>query len=191
MSSSFQSQGVPIARPLSDPSIRVQIPAGLSPGDQFIVHLENGSCFTVIIPTGSLPGQYLDIIVPHETQVAAPARTPDSNSEIKLSKAQIGMAGAGAAAGLLFAGPITACALAGAGAYAASRDGVAGHTAKEMGKQAFDFGVKAAELAKQKLGEAAHHLAQEAERQRLLQNGGSGTGSAPPVVHGTVVDVRK
>ena len=164
--------GLPVARPQSDPTIRVQIPAGVAPGSSFVVRLDTGEQFAVSCPAGSRPGDYLDIIVPHREGSGAggAAAAAGSGSEsVTLSKAQVGLAGAGAAAGLLLAGPITAVALAGAGAYAASKDGAAGATAKEFGKKAFDFGTKAAAMAKEKLTEAATHVAAEAERRRQLQ----------------------
>jgi len=162
---------LPVARPQSDPTIRVQIPTGVAAGGQFVVRLESGENFAVTAPPGSRPGDFLDIIIPPHTPPSAGGGSDISADNVKLTKAQIGLAGAGAAAGLLLAGPITACALAGAGAYAASKDGTA---AKEMGKKAFDFGKRAAEAAKEKLTEAAQHLAAEAERRRQIGNNGAG-----------------
>jgi len=174
--------GLAVARPLTDPTIRVQIPAGTQPGQAFVIRLDNGEQFSVTCPPGSHGGDFLDIVCPRETP-PAPAGSGGAADNIKLSKAQVGLAGAGAAAGLLLAGPLTAVALAGAGAYAASKEGPAGASAKELGKKAFDLGSRAAAMAKEKLTEAASHVAAEADRQRQrqLQSQGSAASASTPV----------
>jgi len=132
------------------------------------------------------PGQFIDIIVPHESPAPAPGGggaggLGEGTGEVRLSKAQVGLAGAGAVAGLVLAGPLTACALAGAGAYAASRDDATGATAKALGDRAFDMGKKAAAAAKAKAIELAAHVAAEADRQRMLHNSSSSGEPVPTV----------
>ena len=166
------ASSLPVARPASDPTIRVQIPIGVAPGSPFLVRLDSGESFSVICPQSSRPGDWLDIVIPHSDRGSGGGGGGGGAGELKVSKAQLGLAGAGAAAGLLLAGPLTAVALAGAGAYAASKEG----SAREAGKKAFEWGSKAAAVAKDKLIEAGSHMAAEAERQRQIHNGAS-----PPV----------
>ena len=164
---------LPVARPASDPTIRVQIPVGVSPGSPFLVRLDSGEQFSVTCPQTSRPGDWLDIVIPHSDRGSGGVGGGGGGTgELKVSKAQVGLAGAGAAAGFILAGPLTAVALAGAGAYAASKEG----SAREAGKKAFEWGSKAAAVAKDKLIEAGGRMAAEAERQRQIHNGAS-----PPV----------
>jgi hypothetical protein len=182
---------LPTARPVTDPTIRVQIPEGCGPGSRFNVRLDSGMQVQVTVPAGMHAGQFIDIIVPHESPASAPGGGGgggggEGTGEVRLSKAQVGLAGAGAVAGLVLAGPLTACALAGAGAYAASRDDATGATAKALGDRAFDMGKRAAAAAKAKAIEMAAHVAAEADRQRMLHSSSSSSGEPVPTVAAVV-----
>jgi hypothetical protein len=40
---------------------KIQIPCGLQPGDSFIVTPANGRIFTVIVPEGAEPGNFIQV----------------------------------------------------------------------------------------------------------------------------------
>jgi hypothetical protein len=150
------------AYPVESQVSKILIPPGLSPGDTFIYTPENGRAITVVVPEGSSPGTYINIVSPDEVVVAAdskkqpagatgrPVRSVSSRNKdgvgistdsqnINIGKATAGAALIGGVLGAVVLGPIGALVLAGGAAYATTRKkGNVGKSARKVGTAAFE-----------------------------------------------------
>lgn len=125
----------PVAYPVDDNITKVQIPAGLRPGDSFVVSPPNGRSFTVIVPEGSAPGTFISIVIPNDS--AAASADPQSD-EVKFKRAAVGAAAAGAVVGALLLGPLGALVFGGGAAYATTRkEGKIGKSARSVGDRTY------------------------------------------------------
>lgn len=143
------NQSPPIAQVVDEQIRKVQIPMGLIGGDSFIVTPENGRVFTVIVPEGEIGGNYINIVVPDEALAVEPE---EDSRKLKVSKATVGAAVVGGIAGAIVLGPLVGLALAGAAAYATTREtGKIGETARKVGDSSYNGMEKAGNWVESKI----------------------------------------
>ena len=115
--------------------------------------------FTVIVPEGEIGGNYISIVVPDE---AVAVTHEEDEGKVKVSKAAVGAAVVGGVAGAIVLGPLVGLALAGAAAYATTREhGKIGETARKVGDSSYDGMKKAGDWVGSKIssvtGSSSHN----------------------------------
>lgn len=146
------SHSPPVAQVVDSQIKKVQIPMGLIGGDSFIVTPENGRVFTVVVPEGEIGGNYISIVVPDEAVAVDAEEDP---RKLKVSKAAVGAAVVGGIAGAIVLGPLVGLAMAGAAAYATTREhGKIGETARKVGDSSYDGMKKASDWVESKISSA-------------------------------------
>lgn len=131
--------------------MNVQLPPGARPNDRVNVSTPDGRVVVIIVPTGCVGGQYINVSVNDDYTTNSSTTMGHSESiqptNTRSNRAAIGAAAAAAVTGMILIGPVTGIVIAGVALYATTREDKIGDAVRSGGAaacSAFDYGMKKA-----------------------------------------------